>query len=112
MGDKKSEKLDLYWVDTQTGRKFPAGVGFHLPEYGEFRLKIDALSDEKQYFVKPVGGKDDRVNYRVEVVIKSQGRFSRRAEIGTGYLDPNTGGFLYMDLGPFSRCLALQVEAA
>jgi hypothetical protein len=111
MENQKSEKLGLYWMDTQTGKKIPAGVGFHLPEYGEFRLKIDALSDEKQYFVKPVSANGDRVNYRVEAVVKSKGRFSHRSEIGNGYLDPNTGGFLYMDVGPFSRCLALQVES-
>lgn len=110
MENQKNQKLNLYWIDTQTGKKFPAGVGFHVPEYGEFRLKIDALSDEKQYFAKPFGGADDRVNYRVEVVIKSNGRFARRAEVGTGYMDKNTGGFIYMDLGPFSRSLALQVE--
>ena len=110
MESQNSQKLKLYWIDTVTGKKFPAGVGFHLPEYGEFRLKIDALSDEKQYFAKPVSGKDDRVNYRVEVVIKSAGKFSHRSEIGTGYMDSNTGGFIYMDIGPFSRCLALEVE--
>lgn len=111
MESKKSSKLSLYWIDKETGSKFPAGVGFHLAEYGEFRLKIDALSDEKQYFAKPVSGSEDRVNYRVEVVIKSNGRYGRRSEIGTGYMDKNTGGFIYMDIGPFSRCLALQVEA-
>lgn len=110
MENKKSQKLGLYWIDTVTGKKFPAGVGFHLPEYGEFRLKIDALSDEKQYFAKPVGAQDDRVNYRVEVVVKNAGRFSHRSEIGTGYMDSNTGGFIYMDIGPFCRCLALEVE--
>ena len=110
MENQKSQKLNLYWIDTLSGKKFSAGVGFHLAQYGEFRLKIDALSDEKQYFVKAVNSVDDRVNYRVEVVIKNNGRFSRRAEIGTGYMDENTGGYIYMDLGPFSRCLALHVE--
>lgn len=110
MDNKKNQKLGLYWIDTVTGKKFPAGVGFHLPEYGEFRLKIDALSDEKQYFAKPVYSENDRVNYRVEAVVKSAGRFSHRTEIGTGYMDQNTGGFIYMDIGPFSRCLALEVE--
>lgn len=108
---QKSPKLRLNWIDTLTGRTFPAGVGFHLPEYGEFRLKIDALSEEKQYFVKAVGGSDDRVDYRVEVVVKSAGRFSHRSEIGTGYMDKNSGGQILMDIGPFSRCLALVVEA-
>src|SRR5580704_1800921 len=111
MENQKSKKLDLCWIDTVTGKKFPAGVGFHLPEYGEFRLKIDALSDEKQFFAKPVSGADDRVNYRVEVVVKSAGRFSHRSEIGSGYMDSNPGGFIYMDIGPFCRSLALKVEA-
>lgn len=111
MEKQQSQKLSLYWIDTTSGKKFPAGVGFHVPEYGEFRLKIDALSDEKQYFAKPVSATDDRVNYRVEVVVKSQGRFSHRSEVGTGYMDSNTAGFIYMDIGPFSRCLALQVES-
>jgi hypothetical protein len=111
MENQNSQKLNLFWIDTATGKKFPAGVGFHLPEYGEFRLKIDALSDEKQYFAKPVSSSDDRVNYRVEVVIKSKGKFARRSEIGTGYMDSNTGGFILMDVGPFSRCLALEVES-
>ena len=110
MENNKSKKLGLYWIDTATGKKFPAGVGFHLPEYGEFRLKIDALSDDKQYFAKPVSAQNDRMNYRVEVVVKSGGRFSHRSEIGNGYMDSNTGGFIYMDIGPFSRCLALELE--
>lgn len=108
--ENKNQKLNLYWIDTLTDKKYPAGVGFHLPEYGEFRLKIDALSDEKQYFAKPVSGADDRINYRVEVVVKSQGRFARRSEIGSGYMDSNTGGCILMDLGPFSRRLCIQVE--
>lgn len=107
---QKMPTLALSWIDTQTGRKYPAGVGFFLKEFGEFRLKIDALSEDKQIFVKPVGGQDDRVNYRVEVVIKSGGRFSHRSEIGAGYMDKNTGGVIFMDLGPFSRSLALTVE--
>jgi hypothetical protein len=110
MENQKAEKLNLFWIDKETGQKFPAGVGFHLPEYGEFRLKIDALSDEKQYFAKPVSAHEDRVNYRVEVVVKSKGRFSHRSEIGSGYMDSNTGGYIYMDVGPFGRSLALQVE--
>lgn len=108
---QKSQKLRLLWIDKETGQKFPAGVGFHIPEYGEFRLKIDALSDDKQYFVKPVSGAEDRVNYRVEAVVKIGGRFSHRTEVGTGYMDNNTGGYIYMDVGPFSRSLALEVEA-
>lgn len=107
---QQSPKLGLYWIDTVTGKKYAAGVGFFLPEYGEFRLKIDGPWSEGQVFVKPVNGQNDRVNYRVEVVIKSGGRFSHRSEIGSGYMDKNTGGFIYMDLGPFSRCLALEVE--
>ena len=110
MEKQKTEKLKLFWIDKASGQKFPAGVGFHLPEYGEFRLKIDALSDEKQYFAKPVNAQDDRVNYRVEVVVKNKGRFSHRSEIGNGYMDSNTGGYIYMDIGPFNRSLALQVE--
>ena len=110
MENQKNQKLNLYWIDTTTGKKIPAGVGFHLPEYGEFRLKIDALSDEKQYFAKPVSGAEDQVNYRVEVVVKSNGRFARRTEIGNGYMNKNTGGFIYMDIGPFSRNLVLEVE--
>lgn len=111
MDTQKSQKLNLFWIDTQSGKKYPAGVGFYLAEYGEFRLKLDGLGGE-QYFAKPVSGSDDRVNYRVEVVVKSKGKFARRAEVGSGYMDKNTGGFLYMDLGPFNRCLALEVEAA
>jgi hypothetical protein len=105
-----SEKLDLFWIDTVTGKEIPAGVGFHLIEYGEFRLKIDALSDDKQYFVKPASGANDHVDYRVEVVVKSGGRFSHRSQIGTGYMNSGTGGLLLMDIGPFSRRLALRVE--
>ena len=110
MENQKSKKLELSWIDKETGKTFPAGVGFYLAEYGEFRLKLDGLGGE-QYFAKPVSGSEDRVNYRVEVVVKSNGKFARRAEIGTGYMDTNTGGFIYMDIGPFSRCLALQVES-
>jgi hypothetical protein len=46
----KNKKLDLEWIDKETGRKFPAGVAFYREDKGEFRLKVDAMPDDKYIF--------------------------------------------------------------
>ena len=50
----KTERLFLYWKDDMTHKMYPAGVAFYDEKFGEYRLKLDALSDEKAYYLKPL----------------------------------------------------------
>jgi len=105
--ETKAERFYLLWLDDKCGRKYPAGVAFHDEKYGEYRLKIDALSDEKAYYLRPISSQDGTTIFRVEVVIKKNGRFSHRSEIGTGKSSKETNNDIYMDIGPFDRKLIL-----
>ena len=102
-----NKKLELLWIDKQTGQRFPAGAAFFHEDKGEYRLKVDALSDDKMVFLRPVNSENGEVKYRVEVVLKKDGKFLRHAPIGVGHSSPQTGRYIFMDLGPYSRSLVL-----
>lgn len=104
---KKSQRFFLYWRDQNSGVQLPAGVAFFDENFGEYRLKIDALPDEKAYWVKPIGTSNGKTSYRVEAVIKKAGKFSHRVEIGYGESSPVTNSDIHMDIGPFGRRLVL-----
>lgn len=106
--NQKSERLNLYWLCTQTGRKHPAGVAFFNVEQGDYRLKVDVLPEEKTLFLKASSVSADSILYRVEAAVNKAGRVVHRAEIGTGYAKKADPGLIYMDIGPFSRTLVLE----
>ena len=106
----KSEKLSLYWLCNQTGRKHQAGVAFFNETQGDYRLKIDALPDDKMIFLKLSGASEGVVHYRVETVVKKNGRVTHRTQIGTGYSKSECGFPVFMDIGPYSRTLMLEQE--
>jgi hypothetical protein len=106
---EKNKKLELLWIDKQTGQKYPAGAAFYHEEKGDYRLKIDAMSDEKLILLKPTTSVGGEVKYRVETVLKKDGKFLRSAPIGYGYSGKETGKYIFMDLGPFSRSLVLDM---
>lgn len=109
---EKSEALNLYWVDTNTGKKIPAGVGFFNPEFGEYRLKVDLLPKDCSIYLKPITVTAERTTYRAETAVKKDGRFSHRATVGTGYSDPATNGLAYIELGPYTKALVLELKTA
>lgn len=75
------ETLYLWWLDPHTQKRYPAGVAFHEDEYGEYRLKIDLL-DQNRYYLKTTTLENDELKYRVEAVEKRDGRFFRRKAVG------------------------------
>ena len=95
----------LYWLCSQSGRRYPAGVAFFNESKGDYRLKVDAFCEEKSVYLKPVSMLDGVVNYRVEAT-KKGGQF--RAEIGVGHASVNEGYPIYMDIGPYDRTLVLE----
>lgn len=106
---EKNKKLDLLWIDKETGQRFPAGVAFYHEDKGEYRLKVDAMADDKMVFLKPVMSENNEIKYQVEVVIKKNGKFLRHSPIGIGHSSTQTGRYIFMDLGPFSRSLVLDM---
>ncbi len=106
----KNKKLDLEWIDKETGRKFPAGVAFYHEDKGEFRLKVDAMPDEKYIFLRPTGSDGETVHYRVDVSLRKEGKFVRSSPIGSGRSSKSAGPYIFMELGPYSRVLALHTE--
>ena len=106
---QKTERLNLYWLCSQTGRKHPAGVAFFNEEQGDYRLKIDVMPDDKTLFLKAVSSNDDVTYYRIEAAVKKAGRVVHRAEVGSGYAKKEEST-IYMDIGPFSRTLVLEQQ--
>lgn len=105
--NQKSQRLQLNWLCSQTGRKQPAGVAFFNQEQGDFRLKVDIMPEDKTLFLKAVSSSDDTTYYRVESAVRKDGRVVHRAEVGSGYAKKNDS-VVYMDIGPFSRMLVLE----
>ncbi len=105
-GDKKSKVFQLWWFDKEEKRHFPAGVAFHEHNFGEYRLKID-IHPENQYYLKPILSTGDRTRYRVEVVIKKNGKFKTRKSVGEGHSNALTQGDVIMNIGPYSRSLIM-----
>ena len=106
---QKSERLNLYWLCGQTGRKQPAGVAFFNEEQNDYRLKIDVMPEDKTLFLKATSMSDDVTYYRVEAAVRKAGRVVHRTEVGSGYAKKDDST-IYMDIGPFSRTLVLELE--
>ena len=104
--NKKNETIQLWWLDQQTQKHFPAGVAFHDEKFGEYRLKID-MHPENQYYLRPLNSTNDLINYRVEVVIKKNGKFHQRKLVGEGYSSTGTNEDIIITLGPYSKKLLL-----
>ena len=106
---RKSETLNLGWLDPRDGTVIHAGVGFYSSTYGEYLLKIDEEPSDKQYFLKPCACKDERTNYRLELVIKRKdGSFLKRQLVGTGYSDSN--GNVFINYGSKFKTLILYLK--
>ena len=104
--NKKAEPLKLCWFDSERKETFPAGVAFYDKRFGEYRLKID-IHPETAFYLKLVSWEQEEALYRVEVVIKSQGRFKCRKGIGSGYR--NSQGDIVMNLWPYTKQILLSL---
>lgn len=105
--EQKQERLNLYWLCQQSGRRHPAGVAFFNEEQGDFRLKVDILPEDKNLYLKATSVSTESVFYRVESVVRKAGAQVHRTEVGTGYARKDDPKVIYMDIGPFSRTLVL-----
>ena len=106
--NKGAEALPLGWLDPRNNRINHAGVAFYNNSYGEYLLKIDEEPSEKQYFLKSTGSEGDRIEYRMELVIKRQnGRFLKRQRVGHGYSDKTTSGDVFVQYGSKFKTLVL-----
>jgi hypothetical protein len=108
---EKSEKFNLYWICNQSGRKLPAGVAFFNESQSDYRLKVDALCDDKLVFLKIASMCDGVIRYRVETVARKGGA-PQRVEIGRGHSSPDGAYPIFMELGPFSKTLVMEQSAA
>jgi hypothetical protein len=108
---KNTETLILGWLDQRDNSVNHAGVSFYNSTYGEYLLKIDEEPSEKQYFLKPCGSENDRVDYRMELVLKRKdGSFLKRQLVGHGYSDESTGGNVLVNYGSKFKTLVLYIN--
>ncbi|MGE4107368.1 MAG: hypothetical protein AB7F66_09155 [Bacteriovoracia bacterium] len=98
---------ELFWMNPVTGKRLHAGKAFYDEKFCEYRLKIDEASEEKQYYLKPIGLINDELRYRLEQVIKKGGKFHHREEKGDGKSSDATGGEVYIDFGSSMKVLVL-----
>ena len=105
---RKTETLNLGWLDPRDGSVIYAGVGFYSPTYGEYLLKIDEEPSDKQYFLKLCACKGERTSYRMELVIKRKnGMFLKRQRVGMGY---STDGCIFINYGSKFKTLVLYLK--
>lgn len=107
---QKAEKFSLYWLCDKTGHKLPAGVAFFNEPAGDYRLKIDALPDDKMIYLKFSSSSDGVFYYRVETVVRKNGHPTHRAQIGNGHSKAETGLPVFMEIGPYSKILMMEQE--
>lgn len=103
---KQVKPFLLWWFDKQTNRNLPAGVAFYDEKFDEYRLKLD-IHPDNQYYLKTSGSQNGIIQYRVEVVIKKDGKFHQRKIVGEGISSKATKGDVYIDLGPYSKTLIM-----
>lgn len=106
---ERPEALLLWWLDSKTGKNLPAGVAFHDEKFGEYRLKIDVLP-EVQYYLRPISTEGESVYFRVEVVIKRDGKFHQRKSVGEGWSNKETKGDVFITLGPYCKYLVMGLK--
>lgn len=104
---KNDRGHDLFWMNPITGKRIHAGKAFYDESFGEYRLKIDESSEDKQFYLKPIGVVNNQVRYRIEQVIKKAGKFHHREEKGDGYSSSATGGEVYLDFSSSMKTLVL-----
>lgn len=102
-GEMKKEILRLWW-SSECGKYNPAGVAFFDEKFGEYRLKID-MHPETAYYLRPIMATDSKSFYRVESVIKSEGKFKGRRPVGDGW---DSGNDIFINLWPYERSLLLK----
>jgi hypothetical protein len=98
----------LYWLCSESGRRFPAGVAFYNEPQGDYRLKVDTFPEDKVIYLKPISMTEGVINFRVEAAIRKKGVILHRAEIGVGHANVDTGYPVFMDIGPYSRALVME----
>jgi len=107
--EQKNRPLQLWWFDTETKKNMSAGVAFYDEKFGEYRLKIDVYP-ETQYYAKAISLQSDLALYRMEVVIKKDGKFYQRKTVGEGHSSPNTNGDIFFDFGPHKKLLVMGMK--
>jgi len=110
----KPEKFYLWWLDRNTNKRLPAGVAFYEEQYSEYRLKIDFFQvlqgkQDHQFYLKLIGSVEDRMLFRVEGVVKKDGKFAGRYPVGEGYSSKETDHEVHIDFGPFEKILVLSL---
>ncbi len=113
MSDKENKYHRLFWLCSQTGRRYPAGVAFYNEPKGDYRLCVDAFCENKVVFLKPSSMEDGVIHFRVETAIRKKDGTGvhHRAEIGIGHANSEDGFPIYMDIGPYNRTLVLEATA-
>ena len=109
---KNDRGHDLWWMNPVTGKRLRAGKAFYDEKFAEYRLKIDEACEDKQYYLKPVGLVNDELKYRLEQVIKKNGKFHHREEKGDGYSSDATDGEVFVDFASSMKVLVLSFNPA
>lgn len=107
--ETRPRPFQLWWYDIESKTDLPAGVAFYEEKYGEYRLKID-VHPNTVYFLRPISSQEKNVLYRVEVVIHREGQAVQRRMIGEGCSSPSTNGNIYIELGPYSKILIMEIN--
>ena len=109
--NEKNQTLILGWLDPRDESVINAGVGFYNADYDEYNLRIDEEPKEKTYRLRPFGYENNRVLYRMELVIKDKnGKFIRRQKVGDGFSDQETSGNIFINYGSKFKTLIVYLK--
>ena len=92
----------LWWENKDSKVRTHAGVAFYNERFGEYRLKLDVLGNERQLYCKIIGSADGFIRYRMELVKRKDGIFWRRQRVGEGYSNiKEVGADVYIEIPPY-----------
>ncbi len=98
----------LWWVNSKTQKRFCAGRAFFSEKTGDFALFINLLeassSETKrdELYLHPVKVSEDSIYYRLEKVIRRDGKVMRFC-IGEAFQSKQTNGDIHIHIEPLTN---------
>lgn len=108
METKKNRNMHyLWWVNQNTQKRFCAGRAFYSETTGDYALFINLLEASSnegrrdEIYLKPIQSTDESIYYRIEKVIRRDGK-KHRFCIGEAFKNESTKGDIQMNIEPLT----------
>jgi hypothetical protein len=100
MSNYQQECFPVYWKNTETNKRFSAGIAVFNPEKGEYRLKIDSFANHDIYYLRPQAAQEGKTYFVLEKVLENRHKkWIKRSKVAEGVGDK----IIEMDIPPYSN---------